>query len=69
MLPVSEAYETAILAAARRIKAKVRISYSDPFLDPSVETIVNEKAYICWENQVVPISIDQDTEESAMSYQ
>lgn len=68
MLSVSAAYKNAVSAPSRRIKAKVRISYSDPFLDPSVETIVNEKAYICWENQVVTISIDQETEESAMAF-
>jgi hypothetical protein len=68
MLPVSVDFQNAILAPTRRIKGKVRISYSDPFLDPSVETTVNEKAYISWENQVVTISIDQETEESAMTH-
>ncbi len=67
MLPVSADYQNAILASTRRIRGKARISYSDPFLDPSVDTEVNEAARISWENQVVTISIDQETEESAIS--
>jgi hypothetical protein len=68
LLEVSEAFKTAIKANPRRILAKVRISYSDPFLDPSVETHVNESNYISWPDQVVTISIDQETEDSAMTY-
>lgn len=67
MLPVSVDYQNAILASTRRIRGKARISYSDPFLDPSVNTETNEAARISWENQVVTISIDQETEESAIS--
>lgn len=66
MYPVSNAFKQAIMAQTRRIMPKVQISYSDPFLDPSVDTLVTEKARISWENQVVTISIGQD--ESNMTH-
>lgn len=63
MLPVSADYQNSILAPTRRVRGKARISYSDPFLDPSVETTVNEVARISWENQVATISIDQEDQD------
>ena len=68
MLNVSEQFIEAIKANPRRVVGKVRISYSDPFLDPSVETQVSENNYISWPDQVVTISIDQENEDSAMAY-
>jgi hypothetical protein len=68
LLNVSDEFKAAIKANPRRVVGKVRISYSDPFLDPSVETQVNERGYISWPDQVVTISIDQETEDSAMTH-
>ncbi len=68
MLSVSEQFALGIKANPRRVVGKVRISYSDPFLDPSVETQVNENNYTSWPDQVVTISIDQENEDTAMAY-
>lgn len=46
MLNVTDAFKTAVAKPRRRILGKVTISFSNPFLDASVEMSANEYAYI-----------------------
>jgi len=54
MLPISADYIETIKAkaGARKIKTKIEVTWTDPYLDQSINIAVNEEAKISWNRQV-----------------
>lgn len=52
MLPVSQEFFDAVKAGVRDFRAKLEITWTDPYLDQSIIVTANENAEISWLNQV-----------------
>lgn len=52
MYPVTQEFESKILAPIRKVYGKVQIDYTDPFLDQSVDIVTNEAANVSYPKQV-----------------
>ncbi|OCL26315.1 hypothetical protein U472_09915 [Orenia metallireducens] len=59
MLPVSPDFLEAIKAGTRNFKARIEVTWTDPYLDQSIQVFANEEANISWVKQVA------DSKESA----
>lgn len=51
MYAVSPEFLAAMIADLRHVKCRVTIDYTDPFIDQSITTTVNEQARISWPSQ------------------
>jgi hypothetical protein len=55
-MAVSQEFLDAAAATTRRVKAKVQITWTDPFIDSSIEVAVNESNRISWPRQVADLA-------------
>jgi len=52
MLPVSQEFLEAIKAGKRSFKARIEVTWTDPYLDQSIQVFANEEANISWVRQI-----------------
>lgn len=55
MLSCSAAFTTAAAASIRKPKARVTITWTDPYIDPGISTTVYDENRVDWPNQVADI--------------
>ena len=51
MLPVSLDYIEAIKAGTRKIKSRIEVTWTDPYLDQSIQVVANEEARVSYVRQ------------------
>ncbi len=52
MLPVTTEFLEAIKAGSRKIRARIEVTWTDPYLDQSIQISATEEARISWNRQV-----------------